>query len=105
MRKKSGLFSIEYAKVLRNAWKKGNIVTSEDVASILYFSGKPIPRIERPRAIRNAVMTLTRMKGDGLIIDIAKDEKKRMRQFKVIGKDELKTLFSKELKELFGDNF
>lgn len=45
------------------------------------------------------------MKGDGLIIDIAKDEKKRMRQFKVIGKDELKTLFSKELKELFGDNF
>jgi RNase P/RNase MRP subunit POP5 len=105
MRKKYGLFSEEYAKILRSAWKKGNVVTSEDVASILYFSGKRIPSEERSRAIRNALMTLTRMKSDGFIVDVAKDEKKRMRQFKVIGRDELKSLILKELKELFGDNF
>lgn len=105
MRKRSILFSKEYAKILTSAWKKGNVITSEDVASILYYSGKCIPNDERPRAIRNAVMTLTRMQNDGLITDVFKNEKKRMRQFKVISREELKTRLSKELRELFGDNF
>jgi len=105
MRKRSLLFSQEYAKILTNAWQKGNLVTSEDAASILYYSGKRIPNTERSRAIRNAVMALTRMQNDGLITDVVKDEKRRMRRFKVISKEELRIRISKELGELFGDNF
>jgi len=45
------------------------------------------------------------MQNDGLITDVFKNEKKRMRQFKVISREELKTRLSKELRELFGDNF
>lgn len=105
MKKKSIVFSEDYAKILRTAWKKGDLVTSEDIASILYCGGKRIPKEERSSVIRNAVMTLTRMKNDGLIIGINKDEKKRMRTFQVISKAELRTKISKELKELFGEDF
>jgi len=105
MRKRPLVFSQDYAKVLTNAWRKGNIVTSEEVASILYYAGKRVPDDERSRAIRNAVMTLTRMQADGLIMSTLKNEKKRMRQFRVISKDELRTRISKELKELFGNDF
>jgi hypothetical protein len=105
MRKRSLIFSQDYAMILTSAWQSGGIVTSEDVASILYYSGKSIPGNERSRAIRNAVMTLTRMQTDGLIANIFKGEKKRMRQFKVISREDLKTRISKELKELLGENF
>jgi hypothetical protein len=105
MRKRPVIFSQDYAKILTTAWRKGNFVTSEDVASVLYYEGKSIPDNERSRAIRNAVMTLTRMKNDGLIKSVLKAQSKKMRQFKVISKQELKTLISKELKELFGNDF
>jgi hypothetical protein len=45
------------------------------------------------------------MQNDGLITDVVKDEKRRMRRFKVISKEELRIRISKELGELFGDNF
>jgi hypothetical protein len=105
MHKRPLVFNQDYAKILTNAWRKGNLVTSEDVASVLYYGGKNIPDNERSRAIRNAVMTLTRMKNDGLITSILKDKNKRMRQFKVISKEDLKTRISKELRELFGNDF
>lgn len=101
---KSVTYSQEHAKVLRLAWSKGNVVTSEDVASVLYYGGKSIPQSERSRAIRNAVMTLTRMSEEGLIIDIVKDEKRRMRKYKVISKEQLKTRILSQLDELFGKN-
>jgi hypothetical protein len=52
-------------------------------------------------------MTLTRMQNDGLIVGVVKDnkDKKRMRTFRVISKEELKTKISKETKELFGEDF
>ena len=105
MKKRSIVFSEDYAKILRTAWKKGNLVTSEDIASTLYFAGRPVPNEERSRAIRNAVMTLTRMQNDGLIKAIVKDEKKRMRTFQVVSREELRTKISRELKELFGESF
>jgi len=105
MRKRSIIFSQEYAKILTNAWQRDNLVTSEDAASVLYYGGKRIPNSERSRAIRNALMTLTRMVDDGLITAVVKDEKKRMRRFKVISREELRVRISKELRDLFGEDF
>jgi len=105
VRKRSIIFSQEYAKILTNAWQRGNLVTSEDAASVLYYGGKHIPNDERSRAIRNAVMTLTRMLDDGLITDVVKDKKKRMRRFKVMSREELRARISKELRDLFGEDF
>lgn len=81
------------------------MITSEDAASILYYEGKHIPISERPRAIRNAVMTLKRMQNDRLIIGVVKDGKTRMRRFKVVSREELRIRISKELRELFGEHF
>ena len=99
------IYSKDHAKILRVAWTKGNMVTSEDVSSILYYEGKPIPKGERARAIRNAVMTLRRMKDEGLIINVVKDEKKRLRKYIVISKKELQGRILRELNELFGEDF
>lgn len=98
-------FSEIYAKVLRKAWKRGGVVTSEQIASVLYFDGKPIPKDnpQRHRMIRNSIMTLRRMQAEGLISAVT--TKGRINVYKVIGKDELKVKIYEELRQLFGEDF
>jgi hypothetical protein len=98
-------YSQAHAKILRLAWSKGNVVTSEDVSSVLYYEGKRIPRSDRSKAIRNAVMTLRRMIDEGLIVDVVKDERTRLRKYVVVSKEELRLRIIRELNELFGKDF
>ena len=98
-------FSKIYAKVLRKAWKEGDKITSETVAAIIYFNGKPIPsdHSDRPKMIRNAIMTLRRMQAEGLISNVSKE--RRINVYEVISKKKLKYQIIEEIRQLFGKDF
>ena len=98
-------FSKIYAEVLRNAWKEGEKITSETVASVIYFNSKPISRdhSDRPKMIRNAIMTLRRMQAEGLISNVSKEG--RVNVYHVISKEKLKYQIIEEIRQLFGKDF
>ena len=98
-------FSELYAKVLRKAWQQNDEITSDQVASVLYFNSRPIPEThqDRPKMIRNAIMTLKRMQGDGLISAVAIERRKNV--YKVKDRNKLKAEVLEELRQLFGKDF
>ena len=98
-------FSEFYAEVLRKAWQQNNEITSDQVASVLYFSSRPIPEThkERPKMIRNAIMTLKRMEGEGLICAVTIERRRNV--YKVIDRDKLRAEILEELQHLFGKDF
>ena len=98
-------FSKIYAEVLRKAWKEGGKITSETVASTIYFDGRPIPpnHRDRPKMIRNAIMTLRRMQAEGLISNVSKDG--RINVYHVISKEKLRYQIMEEIRQLFGKDF
>ncbi len=98
-------FSEIYAKVLRKAWEQNDEITSDQVASVLYFKNRPIPdtQSDRSKMIRNAIMTLKRMQSEGLIASIKEEKRKNI--YKVKERDKLKTEILEEIRQLFGVDF
>ncbi len=98
-------FSEIYAKVLRKAWEQNDEITSDQVASVLYFENRPIPETQSDRAkmIRNAIMTLTRMQSEGLIASVKAEKRKNV--YKVKAKCQFRTEIIENIRELFGVDF
>ena len=98
-------FSELFAKVLTKAWQQNDEITSEQVASVLYYDGRPIPKShqERSKMIRNAIMTLKRMQGEGLIASVKSEREKNI--YRVKEKNKLRSEILGELRELFGKDF
>jgi hypothetical protein len=98
-------FSELYAKVLRKAWQQNDEISSDQVAAVLYFNGRPIPEthLDRPKMIRNAIMTLKRMRSEGLISAVTVERRKNV--YKVKDRNKLRAEILEELRQLFGKDF